>query len=39
MIKIKTPEEIEIMAEGGRLLAVIFEELKKRLRWARPRKA
>jgi methionyl aminopeptidase len=32
MIKIKTPEEIEIMAEGGRLLAVIFEELKKEVK-------
>ena len=28
MIKIKSPEEIEIMAEGGRLLASVLEKLK-----------
>jgi methionyl aminopeptidase len=28
MINIKTPKEIEIMAEGGRLLALIFEQMK-----------
>jgi methionyl aminopeptidase len=32
MIKIKTPQEIEIMAEGGRILAKIMNELKKRVR-------
>ncbi len=30
MIKIKSPEEIGIMAEGGRLLAAVLEELKKK---------
>ena len=32
MIKIKTPEEIKIMADGGRFLAEIFEELKKEIK-------
>jgi methionyl aminopeptidase len=32
MIKIKTPQEIEIMAEGGRILARIMKELKKRVK-------
>jgi methionyl aminopeptidase len=32
MIEIKTPQEIEIMAEGGRILAKIMKELKKRVR-------
>jgi methionyl aminopeptidase len=31
MIPIKTPEEIEIMAEGGRILAEIMRELKSRV--------
>jgi len=30
MIEIKTPQEIEIMAEGGRILAKIMNELKKK---------
>ena len=32
MISIKTAEEIEIMAEGGKILAKIMEELKKAVR-------
>ena len=32
MIEIKTPQEIEIMAEGGRILAKIMKELEKRVR-------
>jgi methionyl aminopeptidase len=32
MIKIKTKNEIEIMAEGGRILAKIMKELKKRVK-------
>jgi len=32
MIEIKTPQEIEIMAEGGRILAKIMNELKKDVR-------
>jgi methionyl aminopeptidase len=32
MIEIKTPQEIEIMAEGGRILAKIMNELKKMVR-------
>jgi len=32
MIKIKTPQEIEIMAEGGRILAKIMKELKKKVK-------
>jgi methionyl aminopeptidase len=32
MIEIKTPQEIEIMAEGGRILAKIMNELKKRVK-------
>jgi len=32
MIRIKTPEEIEIMAEGGKILAKIMEELEKKVR-------
>ena len=32
MIKIKTKKEIEIMAEGGRILAKIMKELKKRVK-------
>jgi methionyl aminopeptidase len=32
MIEIKTPQEIEIMAEGGRILAKIMKELGKRVR-------
>jgi methionyl aminopeptidase len=32
MIKIKTPQEIEIMAEGGKILAKIMKELEKRVR-------
>lgn len=32
MIKIKTPEEIQIMAEGGKLLAQIIRELEKEVR-------
>ena len=32
MIEIKTPQEIEIMAEGGRILAKIMNELKKKVR-------
>jgi methionyl aminopeptidase len=32
MIKIKTKEEIEIMAEGGRILARIMKELEKNVR-------
>jgi len=31
MIPIKTPEEIKIMAEGGRMLAQIMKELEKRV--------
>lgn len=31
MQKIKTPEEIQAMREGGKILAEIFEELKKRV--------
>ena len=31
MISIKTPEEIKIMAEGGKILAMIMEELKKKV--------
>ena len=31
MIPIKTPEEIKIMAEGGRILAQIMKELEKRV--------
>lgn len=31
-IKIKTPEEIKIMAEGGRRLALIFDKLKSAVR-------
>lgn len=32
MISIKTPEEIKIMTEGGRILAEIMEELKKMIK-------
>jgi methionyl aminopeptidase len=32
MISIKTPEEIEIMAEGGEILAKIMKELEKKVR-------
>jgi len=32
MIEIKTPQEIEIMEEGGRILAKIMKELEKRVR-------
>ena len=32
MIEIKTPQEIEIMAEGGRNLAKIMKELEKRVK-------
>lgn len=32
MITIKTPEEIEIMAEGGKILAKIMKELEKEVR-------
>jgi methionyl aminopeptidase len=32
MIEIKTPQEIEIMGEGGRILAKIMKELEKRVR-------
>jgi len=32
MIEIKTPQEIEIMAEGGRILAKIMNELKKKVK-------
>jgi len=32
MISIKTPEEIEIMAEGGKILASIMKELVKKVR-------
>jgi len=32
MIKIKTPEEIEIMAKGGKILAKIMKELEKKVR-------
>jgi len=32
MINIKTPEEIKIMAEGGKILAGIMEELEKKVR-------
>lgn len=32
MITIKTPEEIEIMAEGGKILAKIMKELEKQVR-------
>jgi len=32
MITIKTPEEIQIMAEGGRILAKIVEELEKQVK-------
>jgi len=32
MISIKTPEEIEIMAEGGKILAKIMKELEKNIR-------
>ena len=32
MISIKTKEEIEIMAEGGKLLAKIMKELEKQVR-------
>lgn len=32
MIKIKTPEEIKIMAEGGKILAGIMKELEKKVR-------
>jgi len=32
MIEIKTPQEIEIMAEGGRMLARIMKALEKRVR-------
>lgn len=32
MISIKTPEEIEIMAEGGKILAKIIKELEKRVK-------
>jgi methionyl aminopeptidase len=32
MIEIKTPQEIEIMSEGGRILAKIMNELKKNVR-------
>jgi len=31
MISIKTPEEIKIMAEGGKILATIMDELKKKV--------
>ncbi len=32
MITIKTPEEIEIMAEGGKILAEIMKELEKQVK-------
>jgi methionyl aminopeptidase len=32
MIEIKTPQEIEIMAEGGKILAKIMNELEKRIK-------
>lgn len=32
MIKIKTPQEIEIMAEGGRLLALVLERAQKEVK-------
>jgi len=32
MIGIKTPEEIKIMTEGGKILARIMKELKKKVR-------
>jgi methionyl aminopeptidase len=32
MIQIKTPEEIEIMAEGGKILAKIMKELEKKVK-------
>jgi methionyl aminopeptidase len=32
MIEIKTPQEIEIMAEGGKILAKIMKELKKKIK-------
>ena len=32
MIKIKTTEEISIMAEGGKILAQIIKELVKRVK-------
>jgi methionyl aminopeptidase len=32
MISIKTPEEIKIMAEGGKILAKIMEELEKKVK-------
>ena len=32
MIKIKSPEEIKIMAEGGKILASIMKELEKKVR-------
>lgn len=32
MISIKTPQEIEIMAEGGKILASIMKELKKKVK-------
>jgi methionyl aminopeptidase len=32
MIEIKTPQEIEIMAEGGKILAKIMKELEKRIK-------
>ena len=32
MISIKTPEEIQIMAEGGKILAGIMKELEKKVK-------
>jgi len=32
MIPIKTPEEIELMAEGGKILAKIIKELEKKVK-------
>ena len=32
MINIYTPKEIEVMREGGRILAKIMEELKKKVK-------
>ena len=31
MVELKTPEEIEIMAEGGKILARIMKELERRV--------
>jgi methionyl aminopeptidase len=32
MVSLKTPEEIQIMAEGGKILATVLDELKKMVR-------